>query len=43
MVFNGILQVMLFGHKDSFTADKVMKVTVLLNHFGLGCVERMPR
>ncbi|XXG67815.1 hypothetical protein AAC387_Pa06g1072 [Persea americana] len=36
-------KVMLFGHKDSFTADKVMKVTVLLNHFGLGCVERMPR
>ncbi|OVA03408.1 Pectate lyase/Amb allergen [Macleaya cordata] len=36
-------KVMLFGHKDSFTEDKVMKVTVVFNHFGPGLVQRMPR
>lgn len=37
------LQVMLFGHNDDFTADKIMKVTVVFNHFGHDLVQRMPR
>ncbi|MQL72098.1 hypothetical protein Taro_004419 [Colocasia esculenta] len=36
-------KVMLFGHRDSFVADKAMKVTVVFNHFGEGLVQRMPR
>lgn len=36
-------QVMLLGHRDGFTADRVMKVTVAFNHFGPGLVQRMPR
>ncbi|XWS19384.1 hypothetical protein CRYUN_Cryun31cG0011100 [Craigia yunnanensis] len=36
-------KVMLLGHSDKFTADKVMKVTVVFNHFGEGLIERMPR
>ncbi|KAK9089726.1 hypothetical protein Scep_028808 [Stephania cephalantha] len=36
-------KVMLFGHDDSFTDDKAMKVTVVFNHFGHGLVQRMPR
>ncbi|KAF5474840.1 hypothetical protein F2P56_006700 [Juglans regia] len=36
-------KVMLLGHNDKFTADKVMKVTIVFNRFGAGCVERMPR
>ncbi|RVW46066.1 hypothetical protein VitviT2T_014580 [Vitis vinifera] len=36
-------KVMLFGHDDHFTADKVMSVTVAFNHFGTGLVQRMPR
>ncbi|KAK1325437.1 putative pectate lyase 2 [Acorus calamus] len=36
-------QVMLFGHKDGFVADKKMKVTVVFNRFGQGLVQRMPR
>ncbi|KAL5975419.1 hypothetical protein ACLOJK_019741 [Asimina triloba] len=36
-------KVMLLGHKDNYAPDKIMKVTVVLNHFGPGCVERMPR
>ncbi|KAF5194371.1 Pectate lyase [Thalictrum thalictroides] len=35
--------VMLFGHNDQFTDDKIMKVTVVFNHFGPGLIERMPR
>ncbi|KAG9447610.1 hypothetical protein H6P81_013738 [Aristolochia fimbriata] len=36
-------KVMLLGHNDGYKADKVMKVTIAFNHFGPGCVERMPR
>ncbi|KAH6795909.1 hypothetical protein C2S51_036895 [Perilla frutescens var. frutescens] len=36
-------KVMLLGHNDGFTADKIMKVTVVFNHFGPGLVQRMPR
>ncbi|XP_068666680.1 probable pectate lyase 16 [Aristolochia californica] len=36
-------KVMLLGHNDDYYADKVMKVTIVFNHFGPGCVERMPR
>ncbi|XP_073109390.1 putative pectate lyase 2 [Elaeis guineensis] len=36
-------KVMLLGHKDGFDADKVMKVTVVFNHFGPNLVQRMPR
>ncbi|GAV73210.1 Pec_lyase_C domain-containing protein [Cephalotus follicularis] len=36
-------KVMLLGASDEFTADKSMKVTVVLNRFGEGLTERMPR
>nr|GMD02921.1 putative pectate lyase 2 [Ipomoea batatas] len=36
-------KVMLLGHRDSYTADRVMKVTVVFNHFGRDLVQRMPR
>jgi pectate lyase len=36
-------EVMLLGHSDSFSDDKVMKVTVAFNHFGPNCVQRLPR
>ncbi|KAI4372304.1 hypothetical protein MLD38_010550 [Melastoma candidum] len=36
-------KVMLLGHNDHFTADKVMTVTVAFNRFGKGLVQRMPR
>ncbi|XP_042519277.1 putative pectate lyase 2 [Macadamia integrifolia] len=36
-------KVMLLGHNDGFTADKIMKITLAFNHFGPGCVQRMPR
>ncbi|XVE51075.1 hypothetical protein DITRI_Ditri02bG0009500 [Diplodiscus trichospermus] len=36
-------KVMLLGHNDKFTADKVMKVTVVFNRFAQGLIERMPR
>ncbi|KAJ4976455.1 hypothetical protein NE237_001561 [Protea cynaroides] len=36
-------KVMLCGHNDAFTADRIMKVTVIYNYFGPGCVQRMPR
>ncbi|KAG0502503.1 hypothetical protein HPP92_002575 [Vanilla planifolia] len=36
-------KVMLFGHVDGFSADKVMKVTVAFNWFGPNLVQRMPR
>ncbi|PPD99411.1 hypothetical protein GOBAR_DD03574 [Gossypium barbadense] len=35
--------VMLFRASDSYSADNKMQVTVALNHFGKGLVERMPR
>lgn len=37
------MQVMLLGHSDEYTADKIMKVTVAFNRFASGLVERMPR
>ncbi|XP_017254298.1 putative pectate lyase 2 [Daucus carota subsp. sativus] len=36
-------KVMLLGHDDKFSADKIMKVTIIYNHFGPGLVQRMPR
>ncbi|KAE7995377.1 hypothetical protein FH972_000184 [Carpinus fangiana] len=36
-------KVMLLGHNDAFTEDKVMRVTIVFNRFGAGLVERMPR
>ncbi|KAH6820992.1 Pectin lyase-like superfamily protein [Perilla frutescens var. hirtella] len=36
-------EVMLLGHSDSETGDKVMQVTVAYNHFGEGLTQRMPR
>ncbi|KAL6197656.1 hypothetical protein ACLB2K_033262 [Fragaria x ananassa] len=36
-------KVMLLGHNDKFTADKIMKVTIAFNRFGAGLIERMPR
>ncbi|KAL1172399.1 hypothetical protein V6Z11_A05G345600 [Gossypium hirsutum] len=40
---DGLIDVMLFGASDSYSADEKMQVTVALNHFGKGLVERMPR
>lgn len=34
---------MLLGHSDSFDDDRAMRVTVTLNRFGPGLVQRMPR
>ncbi|KAL2467131.1 putative pectate lyase 16 [Abeliophyllum distichum] len=36
-------KVMLLGHQDGYTADRIMKVTVVYNHFGPRLVQRMPR
>ncbi|KAK9726494.1 hypothetical protein RND81_05G219400 [Saponaria officinalis] len=36
-------EVMLLGHSDSYTKDKVMQVTIAYNHFGEGLIQRMPR
>ncbi|XP_012492609.1 probable pectate lyase P59 [Gossypium raimondii] len=36
-------EVLLFGASDSYTEDQKMQITVALNHFGKGLVERMPR
>ncbi|XP_075667395.1 putative pectate lyase 2 [Castanea sativa] len=36
-------KVMLLGHNDNFTADKIMRITIAFNHFGAGLVQRMPR
>jgi pectate lyase len=36
-------KVMLLGHDDGFLRDKNMKVTVMYNHFGPNCNQRMPR
>ncbi|XP_054786037.1 putative pectate lyase 11 [Prosopis cineraria] len=36
-------KVMLLGHDDGYARDKNMKVTVIYNHFGPNCNQRMPR
>ena len=36
-------EVMLLGHSDTYTRDKVMQVTFAYNHFGRGLIQRMPR
>ncbi|KAG8365390.1 hypothetical protein BUALT_Bualt18G0099700 [Buddleja alternifolia] len=36
-------KVMLLGHEDGYTADRIMKVTVVFNYFGPGLVQRLPR
>ncbi|XP_023001281.1 probable pectate lyase 16 [Cucurbita maxima] len=36
-------KVMLLGHNDGFTDDKIMRVTIVFNRFGAGLIERMPR
>ncbi|KAL3820734.1 hypothetical protein ACJIZ3_006639 [Penstemon smallii] len=41
--FNDHKKVMLLGHSDTYDLDKVMKVTIVLNHFGPRLRERIPR
>lgn len=36
-------KVMLLGHDDGYLRDQNMKVTVVYNHFGPNCSQRMPR
>ncbi|KAF5478268.1 hypothetical protein F2P56_004842 [Juglans regia] len=36
-------KVILLGHDDGFLRDKNMKVTLIYNHFGPNCNQRMPR
>ncbi|KAL6527734.1 hypothetical protein OROMI_029545 [Orobanche minor] len=36
-------EVMLLGHSDSYTRDRIMQVTIAYNHFGEGLIQRMPR
>ncbi|XP_047327891.1 probable pectate lyase 8 [Impatiens glandulifera] len=36
-------EVILLGHSDSYTRDKIMQVTIAYNHFGEGLIQRMPR
>ncbi|KAJ7132915.1 hypothetical protein O6H91_Y557300 [Diphasiastrum complanatum] len=36
-------KVMLLGHNDAYSEDRVMQVTIVFNHFGEGLVQRMPR
>ncbi|GMI87198.1 hypothetical protein HRI_002389100 [Hibiscus trionum] len=36
-------KVMLLGHDDGHLRDRNMKVTVIFNHFGPNCNQRMPR
>ncbi|XP_043689355.1 putative pectate lyase 2 [Telopea speciosissima] len=36
-------EVVLLGHNDGYTADKIMTVTLAYNYFGPGCNQRMPR
>ncbi|PIA25701.1 hypothetical protein AQUCO_10800001v1 [Aquilegia coerulea] len=36
-------EVMLLGHSDTYTRDRIMQVTIAYNHFGEGLVQRMPR
>ncbi|KAH6781580.1 Pectate lyase family protein [Perilla frutescens var. hirtella] len=35
--------VLLFGASNSYSADKIMQITVAFNHFGKGLIQRMPR
>jgi pectate lyase len=36
-------KVMLLGHSNALTSDKIMQITIAFNHFGEGLVQRMPR
>ncbi|GKV05360.1 hypothetical protein SLEP1_g17382 [Rubroshorea leprosula] len=36
-------KVMLLGHDDGYVRDKGLKATVVFNHFGPNCNQRMPR
>ncbi|XP_010037043.3 probable pectate lyase 4 [Eucalyptus grandis] len=36
-------KVMLLGHDDGYIRDRNMKVTIVYNHFGPNCNQRMPR
>ncbi|KAK7262135.1 hypothetical protein RJT34_29696 [Clitoria ternatea] len=36
-------KVMLLGHNDQYTEDKIMRVTIAFNRFASGLTERMPR
>ncbi|XP_028196856.1 probable pectate lyase 16 [Glycine soja] len=36
-------KVMLLGHDDGYVRDQNMKVTIVYNHFGPNCNQRMPR
>ncbi|KAI4295934.1 hypothetical protein L6164_035927 [Bauhinia variegata] len=36
-------KVLLLGHNDAYTADRIMRVTIAFNRFGSGLIERMPR
>jgi pectate lyase len=36
-------KVMLLGHDDGYVRDMNMKVTVVYNHFGPNCNQRMPK
>lgn len=36
-------KVMLLGHDDGYVRDKDLKATVVFNHFGPNCNQRMPR
>ncbi|KAK7310030.1 hypothetical protein RJT34_07223 [Clitoria ternatea] len=40
---DAIRLVMLLGHDDGYMRDQNMKVTVVYNHFGPNCNQRMPR
>lgn len=37
------MQVLLFGASNTYSADKIMQITVAFNHFGKGLIQRMPR
>lgn len=36
-------KVMLLGHTDGYVQDRNMRVTLVFNHFGPNCNQRMPR
>ncbi|XP_061340780.1 putative pectate lyase 2 [Gastrolobium bilobum] len=36
-------KVMLLGHNDDYSTDRIMKVTVAFNRFARGLIQRMPR
>ncbi|PPS05847.1 hypothetical protein GOBAR_AA14800 [Gossypium barbadense] len=40
---DGLIDVLLFGASDTYVADEKMHITVALNLFGKGLVDRMPR